>query len=123
MPPPVIMSKQALQQRLLLMIGPRGRKKPDDSRTYTHDVAAFLGIRREVLFKVAHKRHEIDDSMQLQLSSFFVLYESGRIVKVVEGEIRTLRRVPAPDGVPEPPRATIDLSGFTPRINWSRSWP
>ena len=123
MTPPVIMSKQALQQRLLMLVGKRGKKKPEDGKVYYSDVATFIGVHRQVLYAVAHKRQEIDDSLQIQLSSFFVLYESGRIVKVVDGADCTLRRVPAPEGVAEPPRATIDLSGFAPRIKWSRSCP
>ena len=119
MPPPVVMSRQALQQRLLAVTPRPGRQAPRDTRLRLRDVSAFIGVQLVVLSRVAHKRQELDDPLQMQLSSFFALWESGCIVKEVEGDHCVLRRVPPPPGVAPPPRATIDVGGLLPRVNWN----
>ena len=116
---PVIMPKALIQQRLLLTIPGRGGWPKLSTRLRLDDVAEWTGVKRAVLDRVARKRQEVDDSLQVQLSSFLTLFEAGLIVKVVEGGACVLRRVPTAPGVKLPPRATIDLSGLTPRVHWS----
>ena len=114
------MPKREIQQRLLVSIPPRqGRRKVTDVFIRLQDIAAFIGVQAQVLRDVAHKRRDVDDALQFQLSAFFALQDSGRIVKVFENGVSILRRVPTPPGVPERPRATIDVSSL--RINWSWS--
>ena len=121
MAPPVIMAKAALQQRLLATVRRGGHQSPADTRLHLRDVSAFIGVKRPVLSAVAHKKQELDDALQVQLSSFFMLWESGRIVKEVVGQSCELRRIVPPPGETEPPRATIDVHGMFPRINWNWS--
>lgn len=113
------MSKSALQRRLLEVSPGRGRRSPTDTRLRLTDVSTFIGVRRSTLSLVAHRRQELDDALQMQLSSFFTLWERGCIVKEVRGDHCELRRVPRPAGEPEPPRATIDVSGLMPRVDWN----
>ena len=112
------MSKAALQARLLSTIPRRGDPRTLTPEIRLRDVEKFIGVRLRVLAECAHKKRELDDGLQLQLSSFFTLVDRGTLVKVREGEGYVMRRIPPLPGVPEPPRATIDLSGMAPRIKW-----
>lgn len=114
-----ILSKQVLQARLLATIPRRGRPRTLTIDLRLTDIEKFLGVRKAVLAECAHRRRELDDSLQVQLSSFFVLVDQGLLVKAKEGDAFVMRRIARPAGVNEPPRATIDLTGMSPRINWS----
>jgi hypothetical protein len=111
------MPKALIQQRLMTTLPRRGRRARDDTRIVLIDIALFTGVKRDTLYAVAVKRREVDDALQMQLSNFFTLLEAGLLVKSPPDG---LHRIPPPAGVTPPPRATIDLSGMIPRINWSR---
>ena len=111
------MPKVLIQQRLMTTLPRRGRRSPADTRVFITDIAVFIGVSVDTLRQVANKKREADDALQMQLSNFFTLLEAGLLVKDAGGGIH---RIACPTGVTPPPRATIDLSGFAPRINWSR---
>lgn len=115
---PALYAKAALQQRLLTTIARRGTPRTLTLDLRLADIAAFTGVRLVVLAACAHRRREVDDALQLQLSLLFSLWERGLLVKVKEGDAYVLRRIATPAGVVEPPRARIDLTGFGPRILW-----
>lgn len=105
--------------RLLAAIPRRGDKIKFTESLRLQDVQLWLGVSVKVLALCAHRKREVDDALQVQLSSFFSLIDRGLLVKAREGSEFVLRRIARPVGVPEPPRATIDLSGSAPRVNWS----
>lgn len=117
MPPPVVMPKALIQQRLATTLPRRGRRAAADPQVYLVDIADFTGVQAATLRQVAGKKREVDDALQMQLSNLFALLEAGLLVKT---QPVGLHRIPAPAGVEPPRRATIDLSGFAPRVNWSR---
>ena len=112
------MAKAMIQQRLMTTLPRRGRQPKLDLALRLADVSAFTGVGAGTLRDVANKKREVDDALQLQLSSFFDLFESGRIVKIVVGDRCVLRRLATPPGEAPAPRATIDLSGVAPRVIW-----
>ena len=77
----------------------------------------------DTLSTIAHKRREVDDALQMQLSAFFSQWEQGVLVKVVDGPRCVIKRIPPPAGVKPEPRATIDISGQSLRIDWGKKWP
>ena len=112
-----IMSKAMIQQRLLTTVPKKGRRTPGETlRLY--DIADHTGVSLATLSACAHRRREVDDALQAQLSYFFALFERGVLVKQREGRGFVIRRVRPPDATPEPERPRIDISGFEPRINW-----
>ena len=113
-----VMPKKLIQQRLHVLIPAKGRPVVNDLRLKIADVSDFIGVRGDVLYKVAHKRREVDDALQVTLSNFFALVDDGCIVKVLEGSAAVVRRVPCAPDVVEQPKAKIDLSGLTPRVVW-----
>ena len=115
---PEILSKQVLQMRLLAVIPRRGDPRTLTSEIRLQDIEKWLHVSVKVLAQCAHRRREVDDALQVQLSSFFGLVDHGLLVKAKEGPVYVLRRVRAPPGKSDPPRATIDLSGLSPRVNW-----
>ena len=119
----IILSKHTLLLRLGALAARRGsRGKNFDYTTLllVDDVARHLGLDRTTLAAVGRKKREMEEGLQVQLSNFFLLWDRGVFAKVaVEGGY-AIKRVPPAAGAQEPPRATIDLTGLAPRINWSR---
>ncbi len=117
---PIIMSKAAIQQRLMAATLRPGRSSPKDPRLLLRDIAGFTGVTLLTLTNMAHRRREVDDALQLQLSVFFTLIDAGTLVKQLslDGKTRVLKRILPAAGAPAPPRATIDLRGPQPRVIW-----
>jgi len=116
--PAYVMPKALIQQRLLVTIPRRGQSKPT-KELRLRDIAEHTGVGLSVLAACAHKGREVDDSLQLQLSYFFELFDRGLLVKVLEGDRYVIRRIPPKPGVVEPPRAKVDLSWGATLIKWS----
>jgi predicted DNA-binding transcriptional regulator AlpA len=114
-----IMPKALIQQRLLTCIVSRGPKK-HTLELRMPDICQFTGVSRRTLDDCAHRRREVDDPLQRQLSTFFNLWESGLLVKVKEGDEYLIKRVLPPPGYVEPPKARVSLSWGDPLIKWSR---
>jgi hypothetical protein len=106
--------------RLRALEARRGRRKAVNTDIMIADVSAFLGVGVDTLRHVARKKREVDDGLQLQLSSFFTLVDAGVLVKRHENGVPVIVRIPPPPGAPPAARATIDLSGQWPRVKWSR---
>ena len=118
--PREVMPKHLLQHRLLLSIAKPGARAEFRSGLYLPDIAEFLHIGPQTLAACAKRKREIDDGLQVQLSNFFTLWDKGLLAKVKEGKKYEIVRLPVKIGAPEPPKATIDLSGAVPKIRWSR---
>ena len=123
--PREVMPKHLLQQRLLMSIAKPGARAALRPGLYLPDIAEFLHIGQQTLTACAKRKREIDDGMQVQLSNFFTLWDKGLLIKArakegKEGKEYEIVRLPVKIGAPEPPKATIDLTGVVPKIRWSR---
>ena len=112
-----IMPKALIQQRLLSSIARKGPTK-HTLELRMNDISKFTGVGRFTLDAVAHKRREVDVALQMQLSTFFTLFDAGLLVKVKEGDEYLIKRVPPPPGYVEPPKARVSLSWGDPLIKW-----
>lgn len=80
------------------------------------DIAKFFDVSISHVRNVACGKLPLTPKWQYQLSALFLAWDRGEYARRADG---TLERITPPSEAKQP-RATIDVSGAVPRVNWSR---
>jgi predicted transcriptional regulator len=76
-----------LRERLVKLINDGMVRRGRNVRDFSHelrivDIADYTGVRRPILSKVAHGKLDMSAEVQIRLTQFFQLWDSGRLKKI-----------------------------------------
>lgn len=120
------LSQSVLRMRINATVGVKGRQSREKLQRLAAelrhtDIARFLQVSPSLILQVGRGDRPMSEDLQHKLTALFLAWDREELRKApTPGGGYELVRVRLPASVKPPARATIDVSGGAPRINWSR---